>query len=53
MPRETKRDFTAQEVRQGDIVLKKPWQRGVFIAGLAAGFIVLIVVAIVVHMNAL
>jgi hypothetical protein len=53
MSGQSKRDFTAQEVRQGDIVLKKPWQRGLFIAGLAAGFVVLIVIAIIVHLNAL
>jgi hypothetical protein len=53
MPQQQKRDFTAQEVRQGDIVLKKPWQRGVFIAGLGGGFIVVIAVAIAVHFNVL
>ena len=29
------RTLTAQDVRQGEIVLKRPWQRAVFILGLA------------------
>lgn len=28
--------ISAQEARQGDIVLRRPWERIVFIAGLAA-----------------
>lgn len=27
--------YRAEDVRQGEIVLKKPWQRWVFFAGLA------------------
>ena len=26
--------YSAQDVRQGEIILKRPWQRAVFIAGL-------------------
>ena len=27
------RTFSAQDVRQGEIILKRPWQRAVFILG--------------------
>jgi hypothetical protein len=30
------RPISAEEARQGEIILKQPWQRWVFIAGLAA-----------------
>jgi hypothetical protein len=29
------RTYSAQDVRQGEIILKRPWQRAVFILGLA------------------
>jgi hypothetical protein len=32
-PRE-RRVFHGEDVRQGEIILKRPWQRGIFIAGL-------------------
>jgi hypothetical protein len=36
--------YPAQKARQGEIVLKRPWQRVVFIAGLA-GCVVLVLIA--------
>ena len=45
--------YRAEDVRQGTIILKKPWQRAVFIAGLGAGFIVIIVVAVLVRLGLL
>lgn len=35
-------DYPANKARQGDIVLRRPWQRAVFIAGLAAGVVLLL-----------
>jgi hypothetical protein len=37
-PREARhpRVFTAREARQGRIVLTRPWQRAVFLSGIAA-----------------
>jgi hypothetical protein len=35
-------DYPASKARQGDVVLKRPWQRTVFIAGLAAGVVLLL-----------
>lgn len=35
--------YSAEKVRQGDIVLRKPWQRIVFLFGLAAPFVLLLV----------
>lgn len=32
-------DYPASKARQGEIILKRPWQRAVFVAGLAAGVI--------------
>jgi hypothetical protein len=29
-----RRVFRGEDVRQGEIILKRPWQRGIFIAGL-------------------
>ena len=34
--------YQAQKVRQGDIILRKPWQRVVFLIGLIAPFILLL-----------
>lgn len=34
------RTYPAEKARQGEIILKRPWQRVVFIAGLV-GFLVL------------
>jgi hypothetical protein len=30
--------YPAEKARQGEIILKKPWMRAVFIGGLAAAF---------------
>jgi len=34
--------YRAENVRQGDIVLRKPWQRVVFLIGLIAPFVLLL-----------
>lgn len=39
--------YTTDEVRQGEIILKKRWQRIVFIGGLAAVVILIAVVSVV------
>lgn len=36
--------YTAEKVRQGEIILRQPWQRAVFIAGLAAAILLPLVV---------
>ena len=38
------REFSGAKARQGEIVLRRRWQRVVFIAGLA-GFVVLVALA--------
>lgn len=47
------RTYTGRQTRQGDIVLRKPWQRALFIAGLSAGFVALLIVAVLFHFGAL
>lgn len=37
--------YPASKARQGEIILKTPWQRAVFITGLAGFFIVALVLA--------
>jgi small basic protein len=37
---ETAPVYAARDVRQGDIVLRKPWERRVFIAGLVGAVVV-------------
>ena len=39
--------YSAQQVRQGDIVLRKPWERGVFIAGLVGAIVLALVLVLV------
>lgn len=39
--------YSAQEVRQGDIILKKPWQRAVFIAGLVGAILFALAMSVV------
>jgi hypothetical protein len=39
------RYYAAEKVRQGEIILKRPWQKVVFLGGLAAS--VLLVLAVV------
>jgi hypothetical protein len=36
--------YPAEKARQADIILKQPWQRAVFIAGIAAAILLLFVV---------
>jgi hypothetical protein len=37
------RTYPAEKVRQGDIVLRKPWERVVFLAGLIVPCVLLLV----------
>jgi hypothetical protein len=50
MASNTQRDnlasYPAEKARQGEIILKRPWQRAVFIAGLAGGVLLLLAVAL-------
>lgn len=39
-PRQTERGYPAEKARGGEIILRKRWQRAVFIAGLA-GIVIL------------
>ena len=39
--------YSAREVRQGDIVMRKPWERGVFIAGLVGAVVLALVLVLV------
>jgi hypothetical protein len=39
-PISRRRGYPAEKARQGEIILKSPWQRGIFIAGLV-GLVVL------------
>lgn len=41
--------YSAEKVRQGDIILRKPWQRIVFLSGLAAPFVLLLIWLIARH----
>lgn len=45
------REYTADEVRQGEIILKQRWQQIVFIAGLAGaiGLAALIAIMLALH----
>ncbi len=38
------RTFASEDVRQGEIILKRRWQRLIFIFGLAAGVLVILLV---------
>lgn len=44
--RTPRQPYPAQKARQGEIILKEPWQRAVFIAGLAGFFLLALVLAI-------
>lgn len=39
------RTYPAEKARQGEIILKQPWQRAVFIAGLAGFFVLALLLA--------
>ena len=43
--------YGAEAVRQGTIILKKPRQRATFLAGLGAGFVVIIAIAVIVRLG--
>jgi len=38
---------SARDVRQGDIVMRKPWERGVFIAGLVGAIVLALVLVVI------
>jgi hypothetical protein len=40
-------DAPADKVRQGEIILKKPWMRAVFVAGLTGAFALGLVLTLV------
>ena len=39
--------YSERDVRQGDIVLRKPWERGVFVAGLVGAIVLALVLVLV------
>ena len=39
--------YSGRDVRQGDIVLRKPWERGVFVAGLVGAAVLAIAIVLV------
>ena len=39
-------EYPAEKARQGEIILRRPWQRAVFIIGLAGGVILALILAI-------
>jgi hypothetical protein len=41
--------YSAEKVRQGDIILRKPWQRIVFLLGLVIPFVLLLIWLVVRH----
>jgi hypothetical protein len=43
--------YSTRQVRQGDVVLRKPWERGVFIAGLAGAVVLAIVIIFAVRFS--
>jgi hypothetical protein len=40
------REISAQDARQGEIVLRRPWQRFVFMAGLGGSVLLLFVLSV-------
>jgi hypothetical protein len=42
-------EYTADQVRQGEIELRKPWQRWVFGAGLAGSILLLFFMTVPMH----
>jgi len=41
--------YSAEKVRQGDIILRKPWQRIVFVLGLVMPFVLLLIWLVIRH----
>ena len=48
-PRPTRRIISANKARQGDIVLRTPLRRAVFIAGLAGAVVLAIVLGVLAY----
>jgi hypothetical protein len=44
--KDEQRSYSTQDVRQGDIVLRKRWERIVFIAGIVAAFVIAFVLIV-------
>jgi hypothetical protein len=45
--RETGPVYSGRDMRKGDIVLRKPWERGVFVAGLVGAIVLALVLVLV------
>jgi hypothetical protein len=43
------RTYPADKARGGDIILRRPWQRAVFILGLATPFVLVVVLLLFWH----
>jgi hypothetical protein len=43
----TRPAYSGRDVRQGDIVLRKPWERGVFVAGLVGAVVLALVIVLI------
>ena len=39
--------YSGRDVRQGDIILRKPWERGLFAAGLVGAVVLALVIVLV------
>lgn len=44
--------YPAEKARQGTIVLRKPWQRGVFFAGLFGGIVLVLALGLLLAVTA-
>jgi len=42
--KESPKTYSAEQVSQGEIILKQPWQRAVFVGGLAAAILLPLIV---------
>jgi hypothetical protein len=44
--------YSGRDVRQGDVVLRKPWERAVFVAGLVGAVVLALVILLIgVHLG--
>jgi hypothetical protein len=48
-PDNSQKVYSAEKVRQGDIILRKPWQRIVFVLGLVMPFVLLLIWLVIRH----
>ena len=47
--RQAPKTYPAEKARQAEIELRRPWQRAVFIAGLAGGGVLALILAMFAH----